>query len=99
MVLPEKGGGIIYACPASAKHNEKKGGEALVEEMAAYVAGTEVHGGGKDGKKRLTPMKAIRKKCLDCSNGQFNKVKGCPIEKCPLYYFRLGHNPIRTERV
>ena len=32
---------------------------------------------------KLTPMKAIRKKCLECSCGSFNEVKLCPIEKCP----------------
>lgn len=32
---------------------------------------------------KLTPMKAIRKKCLECSCGSFNEVKLCPIEKYP----------------
>ena len=41
----------------------------------------------------LTPMKAIRAKCLDCSCGNPNEVKLCPVEKCPLYPFRLGKNP------
>lgn len=43
--------------------------------------------------KKLTPMKAIRLKCLDCSNGSSNEVKLCPITRCPLYPFRLGKNP------
>lgn len=41
----------------------------------------------------VTPMKAIRAKCLDCSCGSTNEVKLCPITRCPLYPFREGHNP------
>lgn len=43
--------------------------------------------------KRISPLKAIRLKCLDCSGGSFNEVKLCPVEKCPLYPFREGRNP------
>ena len=43
--------------------------------------------------KKLTPMKAIRAKCLDCSNGSAHEVKLCPVTGCPLYPFRGGHNP------
>lgn len=45
--------------------------------------------------KRITPLKAVRLKCLDCSNGSSNEVKLCPVEKCPLYPFRFGKNPNR----
>ena len=38
----------------------------------------------------LTPIQAIRKKCLQCSNGQYNEIRGCLIETCPLYSFRVG---------
>ena len=43
--------------------------------------------------KILTPIKAIRAKCLDCCAGQYNEVKLCPAEKCPLYPYRFGHRP------
>lgn len=46
--------------------------------------------------KRISPLKAIRLKCLDCSCGSSNEVKLCPVEKCPLYPFRLGKNPNRA---
>ena len=49
----------------------------------------------EEEKKILTPVKAIRAKCLDCSNGQYNEVKLCPCTDCPLYPYRLGHNPNR----
>lgn len=40
-----------------------------------------------------SPVKAIRAKCLDCSAGQANEVRECNIPDCPLYPFRMGHNP------
>ncbi len=43
--------------------------------------------------KVLTPLKAIRAKCLDCSNGQTKEVKMCPIKDCPLYPYRMGRKP------
>lgn len=44
---------------------------------------------------RITPLKAIRLKCLDCSCGSPKEVKQCPAEGCPLYPFRFGRNPRR----
>ena len=38
----------------------------------------------------MSPLQAIRKKCLDCSNGRAHEVKHCPITKCPLYEYRSG---------
>lgn len=45
--------------------------------------------------KRLTPMKAIRAKCLDCCCYNPNEVSLCPIMDCPLRPYRFGHNPSR----
>ncbi len=42
---------------------------------------------------KLTPMKAIRKKCLDCCCGSFTEVALCTIPKCPLYQYRMGRRP------
>lgn len=39
---------------------------------------------------KLTPLKAIRVKCLDCSCGSAHEVRECPIEKCPLSIYRMG---------
>lgn len=44
-------------------------------------------------KKKITPIKAIRLKCLDCCCGSSNEVKLCAATSCPLYLFREGHNP------
>lgn len=51
----------------------------------------------------LTPIKAIRAYCLDCSCGSPSEVKGCPRDGkrsalCPLYKYRTGHNPNITRR-
>lgn len=39
--------------------------------------------------KRLTRVKAIRARCLDCSDGQAD-VRACPFPECPLYHYRMG---------
>ena len=48
--------------------------------------------------KRISPLKAIRFKCLNCCCGSSNEVKLCPATSCPLYPFREGHNPFITKR-
>ncbi len=45
---------------------------------------------------KVTPLKAIRQKCLDCTAGQPKEVRFCGIEDCPIYYFRFGKNPKRA---
>lgn len=46
-------------------------------------------------KKRLTPIKAIREKCLDCACQQQAEVRKCPVIDCSLYSYRMGKNPAR----
>lgn len=41
----------------------------------------------------LTPIKAIRAKCLDCCCGSAKEVELCPIPDCSLYPYRFGKNP------
>lgn len=43
----------------------------------------------------MTPLKAIRTKCLDCCESVY-EVKQCPVTTCALYPFRHGKNPNRT---
>lgn len=43
--------------------------------------------------KKITPMKAIRKRCLDCCCYQANEVKLCTCVNCPLYPYRMGKKP------
>ena len=48
-------------------------------------------------KKRTTvgarPLKAIRLRCLDCSNWQVNEVKYCVHKSCALWHLRMGKKP------
>ena len=46
--------------------------------------------------RNLTPVKAIRAKCLDCSAWQPSEVRNCIIPDCPIYPYRLGKNPNRS---
>lgn len=48
--------------------------------------------------RNLTPLRAIRKKCLDCSAGSPNEVRCCDLLDCPLYPYRLGKSPNRKPR-
>lgn len=43
-------------------------------------------------------MKAIHEKCIDCCGGQVREVKFCPIKDCPLYPYRMGHDPFRKRK-
>lgn len=46
-----------------------------------------------DKMTKLTPMKAIRKKCLDCCSGQHTEVREYTTQNCPLWGYRMGHRP------
>ena len=43
-----------------------------------------------------TPIKAIRKKCLDCSYCQPKEIRLCTVIKCPLFAYRFGRRPDRN---
>lgn len=49
----------------------------------------------KDGieLKSVTPMKATRAKCLECSNWQYSEVTRCEAEDCALWVYRFGKRP------
>ncbi len=48
---------------------------------------------------KLTPIRAIRKKCLDCCCGQQAEVRSCMIKTCALYPYRMGHRPKDEESI
>ena len=50
----------------------------------------------KDNKPHIyTPLKAMRKKCLDCCCGSSREVELCQVADCALYPYRLGKHPTR----
>ena len=40
-----------------------------------------------------TPLKSIRKRCLDCTAWQTKEVRLCPSVDCSLYPYRFGRRP------
>lgn len=46
----------------------------------------------------MTPLKAIRAKCLDCSAYSAQEVRLCPVEKCALYPWRFGKRPSTIQK-
>ncbi len=45
---------------------------------------------------KLTPLKAIKKHCWECSGYEKKEVRECNITDCVLYEYRLGKNPRRS---
>lgn len=43
--------------------------------------------------KKLTALRAIRLKCIDCCAGSQPEVRRCEITDCSLHGFRFGHKP------
>jgi len=46
--------------------------------------------------RHLTPIKAIRAKCLDCSGNQVKEVRNCSVKDCSLHPYRMGRRPKRS---
>jgi hypothetical protein len=45
------------------------------------------------GHQRMSPLKALRLRCLDCCVGSAHEVALCVATKCPAWPFRMGTNP------
>lgn len=43
-----------------------------------------------------TPLKAIRKKCLDCTCYQPKEVRKCTSIDCAIYPYRFGRRPTKA---
>lgn len=48
--------------------------------------------------KRLTPIQAIRKKCLECCCNSYKSIAKCLLIDCPLYPYRMGMRPETYEK-
>ena len=46
---------------------------------------------------KLTPLRAIRLKCLDCCAGQKGEVRLCSSLNCALFNFRMGKKSSQTK--
>ena len=45
------------------------------------------------GQARMSPLRALRLKCLDCCNDSSQEVRLCTAVDCPSWPFRTGKNP------
>ena len=55
--------------------------------------------GTKDGEiHTYTPLRAIRRRCLDCCCGSSQEVGLCPVHTCSLYPYRFGKRPGTVKR-
>jgi len=43
----------------------------------------------------MSPLKAIRKFCVECMGGSAQGVTACTSPKCNLFSFRSGHRPVK----
>ena len=47
------------------------------------------------GHNPMSPLKALRLRCIDCCAGSSLEVRLCTAVSCPSWPFRLGRNPWR----
>jgi hypothetical protein len=83
-------------------------GELAAAHTAGYEAGTDGRLIGRDpramtpdalramGHMPMSPMEAIRVKCLDCCGGSADEVRKCVAMTCANWPFRTGKNPWRA---
>ena len=48
------------------------------------------------GHNPMSPLKALRLRCIDCYGGCLKSVRGCTSKDCPSWPFRMGRNPWRA---
>ena len=65
-------------------------------ELAAVWPPT-ANAGREAGHEPMSPLKAIRAKCYDCSYFQLNEIRLCEVVNCALWPFRAGKHPWRAE--
>lgn len=45
------------------------------------------------GHNATTPMQALRRKCIDCTAGEYSRITGCRKFDCQLFPLRMGRRP------
>ena len=51
------------------------------------------------GHKPMSPLKALRLRCIDCYAGESSEVRRCTHLDCPAWPYRMGTNPWQAPRV
>ena len=57
----------------------------MLEATGTDLEGTRV--------RVYTPIKAIRRKCRECSNWNDKEVRSCHMPDCALWPYRMGRRP------
>lgn len=47
--------------------------------------------------RAVTPLKAIRGKCVQCQGGKVKEIAKCQVTDCALHPFRMESNPFRKK--
>lgn len=50
------------------------------------------------GHSPLSVLQAVRARCIDCCAGSVSEVRRCVSVNCPVWPFRMSHNPWRERR-
>ena len=74
--------------------------KALLEKRQGWDVGRDPRRVSRDelvaaGHKPMSPLKALRARCIDCCAGSANEVRLCTAVSCPAWPFRLGSSPWR----
>jgi len=48
------------------------------------------------GHRPMSPLRALRERCVDCCGDQLAEVRKCTATGCPSWPFRMGSNPWRS---
>jgi hypothetical protein len=76
--------------------------KALLEKRDGWDVGRDPRQVGRDeliaaGHRPMSPLKALRARCIDCCAAQPSEVRLCTAVACPSWPFRMGANPWRKE--
>jgi hypothetical protein len=75
----------------------------LLEKRGGFNIGRDPRRMSRDeliavGHKPMSPLKALRLRCIDCCADQPSEVRLCTAVACPSWPFRMGANPWSKER-
>jgi hypothetical protein len=77
--------------------------KALLEKRDGWDVGRHPRQVSRDGliaagHRPISPLKALRARCIDCKAGELSRVRKCDHLDCPAWPYRMGTNPWSKER-
>jgi hypothetical protein len=72
--------------------------KALLEKRQGWDVGRDPRRVSREeliaaGHKPMSPLKALRARCIDCCAGELSRVRRCAHLDCPSWPYRMGTNP------